>query len=305
MQGTLLQWVLFNLFVVLMLVIDLGVFNRRAHTVKVKEALLLSALWIGLALIFNAGIYYWVGKPAALEFLTGYIIEKSLSVDNLFVFLLIFSYFKVPSAYQHRILFWGILGAIVMRAIFIFTGVALIHKFSWIVYVFGAFLIFTGIKLVVQKEKEIHPENNIVLKLFKKIMPINGSIDEGRFFKKMDGRIFATPMFVVLLVIETSDLIFAVDSIPAILAITKDTFIVYTSNVFAILGLRALYFALAGVMDMFHYLNYGLALILSFVGVKMIVANFYKIPTGIALGTVAGILMLSILVSMIWPKAER
>lgn len=305
MQGTLLQWVLFNLFVVLMLVIDLGVFNRRAHTVKVKEALLLSALWIGLALIFNAGIYYWVGKPAALEFLTGYIIEKSLSVDNLFVFLLIFSYFKVPSAYQHRILFWGILGAIVMRAIFIFTGVALIHKFSWIVYVFGAFLIFTGIKLVVQKEKEIRPENNIVLKLFKKIMPINGSIDEGRFFKKMDGRIFATPMFVVLLVIETSDLIFAVDSIPAILAITKDTFIVYTSNVFAILGLRALYFALAGVMDMFHYLNYGLALILSFVGVKMIVANFYKIPTGIALGTVAGILMLSILVSMIWPKAER
>ncbi|PIR16585.1 MAG: hypothetical protein COV46_07665 [Deltaproteobacteria bacterium CG11_big_fil_rev_8_21_14_0_20_49_13] len=302
MIATLLPWTLFNLLVLVLLAIDLGIFHKKAHTIKLKEALILSLIWTIVALIFNVGIYFWKGSGPAVEFFTGYLIERSLSVDNLFVFLLAFQYFKIEGQYQHKILYWGIVGALVMRAIFIFSGVAIIEKFNWAMYLFGAFLIFTGVKMAFQKDKEIHPENNPVLKLFKKIMPVTTEFNDGKFFKKIGRVFYATPLFVVLIVIETTDVVFAVDSIPAILAITRDAFIVYTSNVFAILGLRALYFALAGIVDLFHYLNYGLAIILSFIGVKMLIVNFYKIPVGIALGVVGVILALSIVASVIWPK---
>lgn len=304
MSNELWMWIGFNVFVLAMLALDLGVFHRKSHEVKIKEALIWSGVWISLALIFNYGLYLWRGAEPALEFLTGYLIEKSLSVDNIFVFIMIFAYFKVPALYQHKILFWGILGALVMRAIFIATGVALIEKFHWIIYVFGAFLIITGIKMAVQKDKEIHPEKNPVLKLFRRFMPVTTQYVGDKFFTRVDGRRFATPMFVVLLLIETTDLIFAVDSIPAILAITTDPFIVYTSNVFAILGLRALYFALAGIMQMFHYLAYGLAAILVFVGTKMMLVDFYKLPIAVALGVVAGILAISVIASLLYPKTE-
>lgn len=299
MSNESLFWIGFNVFVVVMLVLDLGVFNRKAHVIKVKEALLLSALWIGLALIFNVIVYFWKGQTAALEFLAGYLIEESLSVDNLFVFLLIFSYFKVPALYQHKILFWGILGAIIMRGIFIFAGVALIERFHWIIYIFGVFLIYTAIRLAFQKDKDIHPEQNPALKLFRRFMPVTKDYEGGSFFVRKAGKLFATPLFIVLLVVETTDLLFAVDSIPAVLAITSDPFIVYTSNVFAILGLRAIYFALAGIMQLFHYLSYGLAFILAFVGVKMLLSGFYEIPVEIALGVVVGVLLISIIASVI------
>lgn len=304
MISTILPWILFNILVIVLLAIDLGVFHKRSHTIKLKEALVLSLVWTVVALIFNAAIYFWKGSGPALEFFTGYLIERSLSVDNLFVFLLIFQYFRVEGQYQHKILYWGILGALVMRAVFIFSGVALIQKFNWAMYLFGAFLIFTGIKMAFQKEKEIHPEKNPILKIFKKIMPVTNESNDGKFFKKIGKMVYATPLFVVLIAIETTDIVFAVDSIPAILAITRDAFIVYTSNVFAILGLRALYFALAGMVDLFHYLNYGLAIILSFIGVKMLIVDFYKIPVGIALGVVGIILVLSIIASVIWPKRD-
>ena len=298
-------WVAFNIFVFGMLILDLAVFNRKAHEIKIKEALLWSAIWITLALVFNAGIYYYRGPETALRFFTGYILEKSLSVDNLFVFLLIFSYFHVPSKYQHKILFWGILGALVMRAIFIACGVALIHQFHWIIYVFGAVLIFTGFKLAFEKEKELHPEKNPILKIFRKMMPVTENFEDAKFFVRKENRWFATPLFIVLIVVETTDVIFAVDSIPAILAITTDPFIVYTSNVFAILGLRALYFALAGLMQLFHYLNYGLAVILIFIGAKMLISEYIKIPIGVALGVIASILIISIGASILWPKKEK
>jgi tellurite resistance protein TerC len=291
-------WVGFNAVVVVLLVLDLVVFHRHSHVIKVKEALLWSAFWIALALVFNVGLYFTMDADHALKFFTGYVLEKSLSVDNLFVFLLIFSYFKVPAQYQHNVLFWGILGALVMRAIFIFCGVALLHHFHWVIYVFGAFLVFTGFKLVFEKEKEVDPSKNPVLKLFRRFMPVTAGYEGDRFFVRHAGRLHATPLFIVLLVVETTDVVFAVDSIPAILAITTDSFIVYTSNVFAILGLRALYFALAGLMGMFRYLHYGLGAILAFVGVKMLIADFYKIPIGLALGVIAGILALTILVSL-------
>ena len=302
MSNQILWWVIFNIFVLAMFALDLGVFHRKAHEVKIKEALVWSAIWIALALIFNLGIYLWRGPKTALEFLTGYLIEKSLSVDNVFVFLLIFSYFRVSSLYQHKVLFWGILGALIMRAIFIATGVTLIQKFHWVIYIFGAFLILTGIKMALQKDKEIHPERNSVLKLLRRFMPVTDRYEYGKFFVKREGRYIATPLFVVLLVVETTDVIFAVDSIPAILAITLDPFIVYTSNVFAILGLRALYFALAGIMQLFHYLHYGLSAILVFVGVKMLLADIYKIPVGIALGVVVGILLISVIASIVRPR---
>jgi tellurite resistance protein TerC len=297
--------VLFNIFVIAMLVLDLRVFHREAHEIKIKEALLWSAFWIVLSLIFNVGIYFWLGKIAALQFFTGYLIEKSLSVDNLFVFLLIFSYFRVPAKYQHKVLFWGILGALIMRGILIGLGTALIHSFHWIIYVFGAFLIFTGIKMAFQKETaEIHPERNIIVRMFKRIMPVTPGYHGERFFIKIDGKNYATLLFIVLLVVETTDLVFAVDSIPAIFAITTDPFIVYTSNVFAILGLRALYFALAGIMNLFHYLKLGLSIVLTFVGIKMMVAEIYPIPIGIALGVVASVLIVSIAASILLPKPE-
>lgn len=296
-----LLWIAFNLFVIVMLVLDLGLFHRKAHVVRLKEALGWSAFWILLALIFNLGLYIWSGPGPALQFLTGYLIEKSLSVDNLFVFLLIFSYFRVPQLYHHKVLFWGILGALVMRAMFIFTGVTLINKFHWVIYIFGAFLILTGIKMAVQKDKEVHLERNPVLRLFRKFFPVTAQYDEGKFFTKRAGQYLATPLFIVLLVVETTDVIFALDSIPAILAISRDPFIVYTSNVFAILGLRALYFALNGIMQLFHYLHYGLALILVFVGVKMLLNDLYHLPEGIALSVVGSILLLSVLASIIRP----
>jgi len=299
MGNRILLWVAFNLFVLAMLALDLGVFHRKAHVIKIKEALSWSAFWITLALLFNLGVYFWRGPEIAFEFLTGYLIEKSLSVDNIFVFLLIFSYFGVPSLYQHKVLFWGILGALIMRAVFIATGITLIEKFHWIIYLFGAFLILTGIRMALQKERKINPERNLVLRLFRRWVPVTEEYVEGNFFVKRVSRYLATPLFIVLLVVETTDVIFAVDSIPAILAITLDPFIVYTSNVFAILGLRALYFAVAGIMGLFHHLHYGLSAVLVFVGIKMLVTDIYKIPVSMALSVVAGILFISVIASII------
>ena len=273
-----------------MLVLDLGVFHRRAHTVKFREALAWSVAWIALAAIFAVMIFFWHGRTPALEFVTGYVIELSLSVDNLFVFLLIFRFFQVPALHQHKVLFWGILGALVMRAIFIAAGVGLIQRFHWIIYVFGAFLVYSGIKLFFQDEAEIHPEKNPVLRLFRRWVPVTKDYEGNKFFVRSPG-LYATPLFVVLLVVETTDLLFAVDSIPAILAITRDAFIVYTSNVFAILGLRSMYFALAGMMEMFRYLHYGLSLVLVFVGAKMLLSHYFEIPTHLALAAVAGVLV--------------
>ncbi len=297
-------WITFGLGVFALLALDLGVFQRKAHEVKVKEAMVWSVIWIALALVFNAGIYFTRGSDAALKFLAGYILEKSLSVDNLFVFLLIFRYFHVPKTYQHKVLFWGIAGALIMRALFIAGGIVLLHYFEWIIYIFGAFLVFTGIKLWAEKDKEIHPEKNPVLILFRRLMPVTQSFEKEKFLVKRDNRFYATPLLIVLLVVESTDVIFAIDSIPAVLAITTDPFIVYTSNVFAILGLRALYFALAGMMELFHHLHYGLAAILILVGIKMLISHYYKVPTGIALGTIGAILGISIIASILWPKIE-
>ncbi len=295
-------WICFLGFVLLMLALDLGVFHRKSHEVKIKEALIWTAIWIGLALIFNYGIYVFMGQQKALEFLTGYVIEKSLSIDNLFVFIMLFTYFKVDVKYQHKVLFWGILGALLMRAIFIFAGVALISKFHWIIYVFGALLVFTGIKMIFHKEEDIEPDKNPLVRLFKVFFPVTKESHGGKFFVKLEGRTFATPLFVVLLIVEFTDLIFAVDSIPAILAITNDTFIIFTSNVFAILGLRALYFALAGITKYFYYLKYGLSAILIFVGVKMTIVDLYKIPITHSLLVIIGILLISVLISVAFPK---
>ena len=297
-------WIAFNLFVVAMLALDLGVFHRKSHAVKFKEALAWSAVWIALATAFAVLVYFWRGQQPGLEFVTGYLIELSLSVDNLFVFLVLFSYFKVSAEHQHKVLFWGIVGALVMRAVFIVSGVALINRFHWIIYLFGAFLVYTGIKLAVQDETDIHPEENPVLKWFRRSFSITETYEGASFFVVRDGKRLATPLFAVLLVVETTDLLFAVDSIPAILAITRDPFIVYTSNVFAILGLRSMYFALAGMMAVFHYLNYGLAAILAFIGCKMLLSNFVKVPIAVALGVVASLLALSIIASVLFPPKE-
>src|SRR5512139_2857094 len=296
-------WVGFNAFVLAMLALDLGVFHRKAHVVSFKESITWTVVWVGLALLFNGGIWHFYGSQKALEFFTGYLIEKSLSVDNVFVFALLFSYFAVPAQYQHKVLFWGILGALVMRAVMIALGAALITRFTWVIYIFGAFLILTGIKMVVKREEEIHPERNPVVRWFKRLMPVTGDYREGRFFVLENGRRAATPLFVVLLLVEVSDLIFAVDSIPAIFAVTTDPFIVYTSNVFAILGLRSLYFALAGVMDKFHYLKIGLGVVLAFVGVKMLLAHTaWAIDTPVSLGVIVAILAVSIIASLLRPK---
>lgn len=307
MSNTLL-WVIFNIFVIILLIVDLKVFHRQAHEISIKEALWWTAFWIVLALVFNMGVYLIAGHQKALEYLAGYLIEKSLSVDNLFVFLLIFTYFKVPQAYQHNVLFWGIFGALVLRAVFILTGITLITHFHWMIYVFGIFLIFTGLKLAFQKEKELHPEKNPILKIVRKVIPLTKKYKGERFFikRKRQGKtvIVATPLLVILILIETTDVMFALDSIPAILAISHDPFIVYSSNVFAILGLRALYFALDGVMRLFRFLHYGLALILVFVGIKMIIADIYHLPIWLALGFIAVVLTLSVLTSVLIPEKE-
>jgi tellurite resistance protein TerC len=281
-----------------MLALDLGVFHRKSHEVTVKEASIWTLVWIFLSLVFNAIIYFWRGQQQAMEYFTGYLIEKALSVDNIFVFIMIFTYFQIPTKYQHKVLFWGIIGALIMRAIFIFAGIALIERFHFTIYIFGALLIFTGIKMLNHSNSRIDPDKNPVLKFFKKFMPLTQILHEDKFFITIDGRRFATPLFLVLILIETTDLIFAVDSIPAILSITRDQFIVYTSNVFAILGLRSLYFALAGIIHRFWLLNYGLAIVLVFVGIKMISIDFYKIPIEWSLIFITTIIAGSILLSL-------
>lgn len=282
-----------------MLALDLGVFHRKAHTVSLKEAAIWSAVWVSCAALFGAGVYHWYGPDRALEFTTGYVIEKALSVDNIFVFVVIFGYFAVPNALQHRVLFWGILGALIMRAIFIVLGGAFLAKFHWAIYVFGAILVITGIKLLVQRNQHYDPAGNPIVKLFRRFFPVSERYDGQKFFTRIDGRLVATPLLLALLVVEATDVVFAVDSIPAIFAITKDPFIVFTSNIFAILGLRSLYFLLAGVVDKFRYLKLGLSFVLIFVGLKMLLVEIYKVPVGLSLGVIAGILGLSVLASHI------
>lgn len=300
-------WIIFNVFVLLMLALDLGIFHRQTHQVKVKEALAWSAFWIALSLCFSVGVYFGLGPKSASDYLTGYILEKSLSVDNLFVMLLIFNYFQIPGRYQHKVLFYGILGAIIMRGSLIIVGAALIDRFQWILYIFGAFLVFTGLKMLFSDDNEqIEPERNPVIRLFKRFVPVTPDFHQDRFFVTIDARRFATPLMVSVVVIEISDLIFAVDSIPAVFAVTQDPFIVYTSNIFAILGLRSLYFALAAIMDKFHYLKYGLALILSFIGVKMLIKDiFHEVPSWLTLSIVLGTLLISVLASWLWPPKEE
>jgi tellurite resistance protein TerC len=297
----LLFWILFNVFVFAVLALDLGVARRRVREITFREAMTWSGIWIGLACAFAVVLFFWHGRAESLQFVTGYVIELSLSADNLFLFLLIFRFFHVPAQHQHKVLFWGILGAIVIRALFILAGVGLIQRFHWITYAFGALLIYSGIKLLLQGKQEIHPDKNPVLKMFRKIMPVTKEYEGGKFFVRRPG-LYATPLFIVLLVVETTDIIFAVDSIPAVLAITLNAFIVYTSNIFAILGLRSMYFALAGLIDLFHYLHYGLSVVLIFVGVKMLGAHYFEIPTVWALGIVLAVLTVSIGASLALPK---
>ncbi len=303
--GTPLLWAGFVLFVLGLLALDLGVFHRKAHAVSTREALGWSVFWIALALLFNLGVFYWFGTERGLEFLTGYLIEKALSVDNIFVFLVIFSYFSVPAAYQHRVLFWGVLGAIVFRVAFILAGAALLEAFHWIMYVFGGALVLTGGKMLCARSEHMHPERNPVLRLFRARLRVTPDYMGPRFLARIDGRLFATPLLLVLGVVETTDVVFAVDSIPAIFAITRDPFIVFTSNVFAILGLRALFFLLAGVMERFHYLKAGLGLVLIFVGMKMVAADFYEIPVLASLAVVASIIGISIAASWRRPMEHQ
>ena len=298
LSETALVWIGFNLFVLAMLALDLGVFHRQAHEVSIREAGVWSVLWISLALAFNAGLYFWRGGEVALQFLTGYLIEKSLSVDNIFVFVLIFTYFAVPAKYQHRVLFWGILGALVMRGIMIAAGAALIQQFHWIIYLFGAFLIVTGIRMALHRNEAIHPDRNPLVRLVRRVLPVSGEYHGQRFFVRQAGVLMATPLFLALVMVEFTDLIFAVDSIPAIFAVTTDPFIVYTSNVFAILGLRSLYFVLRGVVDKFYYLKLSLAAVLTFVGVKMVLTDLYKVPVGLSLAVIATLLALGIAASV-------
>ncbi len=296
-------WIGFSVFILLMLSLDLGLLNRKAHTIKYREAATWSGVWVTLAMIFAGLVFYYQGSERGLEFLTGYLIELSLSVDNLFVFLLIFAYFKVPAKYQHRVLFWGVMGALVMRLTMIFIGAALIQRFEWIIYIFGAFLVYTGIKMFRQEELDLQPEDNPVVRLVTRYVPITRHYEEQRFFTRVDGRLTGTLLLLVLIIVEVTDLVFAVDSIPAIFAITTNTFIVYTSNVFAILGLRSMYFLLAGVVEKFQYLKMGLAIVLTFIGVKMlVVALDVHIPIWFSLMFVAVVLLSSVAASLIWPK---
>jgi tellurite resistance protein TerC len=300
----LLFWILFNLFVLGMLVLDLGFLQRDGHTVKFREALTWSLIWIGLACAFAVLVFFWHGRGTAVEFVTGYVIELSLSVDNLFIFLLIFRYFRVAPEHQHKVLFWGIVGALVMRALFIVVGIGLIRRFHWITYLFGALLVYSGIKLFCQQGAGIEPDNNPVVRLFRRWVPVTEDYAEDKFVVRRE-RLYATPLLVVLVLVEVTDLLFATDSIPAVLAITLNPFIVYTSNVFAILGLRSMYFMLAGLMDLFHYLHYGLAVVLIFVGAKMVSADYYRIPTVVALGAVGGVLLVSVLASLLHPRSQE
>jgi len=302
--GSPMLWAGFLVFVLAMLAVDLGVFHRSAHEVRVKEAAAWSAVWVALAIAFNVGVYTWFGPERGLEFAAGYLIEKALAVDNIFVFVVIFSAFSVPARYQHRVLFWGVIGALAMRAAFIFAGAAFLARFHWGIYVFGAILAVTGLRLLVQRHEDMHPERNPLLKAFQRVIPATHHIDSDRFFVVREGRRFATPLLLALLAVEITDVIFAVDSIPAIFAVTSDPFIVFTSNIFAILGLRSMYFLLAGIIDRFVYLKTGLSFVLIFVGAKMLLMDVYKIPIGVSLVTIAAILAISIVASLLRPPAH-
>ncbi len=301
-MDTLTIWIVFNIFVLVLLALDLGVFHRGNHSISVKESLIWSAIWVLVAIAFNVGVVYFSGPDKGLEFFTGYVIERSLSIDNIFVFILMFSYFGVPSQFQYKVLFWGILGALLMRGALILVGTALIEAFHWILYVFGAILILSAIRMALQKDDDaVQPDRNPVVRLFRRFFPVTESYHGGAFFVRQGTRRLATPLFIVLLVVETTDLVFALDSIPAIFAITTDPFIVYTSNVFAILGLRALYFALAGIMDRFHYLKLGLSIVLAFVGAKMLLDMFIHIETWVSLVVVASVLTIAVIASLVRP----
>ena len=304
MTTSLYFWIAFNVFVALMLVLDLGVVHRNSRVMSMKEAFAWSAFWISLAAAFALFVYFWHGGRSALEFVTGYVIEQSMSVDNLFVFLVLFQYFRVPKEHQYKVLFWGIIGALVLRLTFVIVGVSILQRFEFVIYIFGALLIYSGYKLFSEEDRDVHPEKNPVLKLFRRHFSVTENYVEDKFFVHRNGQRFATPLFLVLLVVETTDVIFAIDSIPAVLAITRDAFIVYTSNVFAILGLRSLYFALSGLITLFHYLNYGLAVILMFVGAKMLASHFFDVPVAITLAVIAGVLAISIGASLIWPQKK-
>ena len=302
MEESIFFWIGFVAFVLLMMALDLGVFHKKSHKVPVKEAVIWTLVWVTLAMIFDIFLYFKLGKTKSLEFLTGYVIEYSLSVDNIFVFILIFSFFKVNEKYQHKVLFWGILGALIMRGIFIFSGVALISRFHWIIYIFGGFLIYTGIKMLFSDEIEVEPDKNPIVRFCRKFLPVTEKMHDDKLFVRENSKLFATPLFLVLLIIESSDLIFAVDSIPAVLAISQDRFIVFTSNIFAIMGLRSLYFAVSGVMDYFRFLKIGLAFVLTFVGLKMCSSSFIEIPVLYSLFIIVVILSLSILASVVIKK---
>ena len=305
MSTEILLFILFNVFILLMLAIDLGVFNRKAHSISVKEAVVWSVIWTLLALVFNVGVYYWSGTTKALEFFTGYLVERALSFDNIFVFVLIFSYFGVPSRLHHRALFWGVVGALVTRSLFIAAGAALINRFEWVLYIFGLILIVSGWKMITSDSLEVHPDKNVFIRMARKVFPVAPGFETGTFFRRIDGILHATPLFLVLLTIETTDIVFAVDSIPAVFGVTQDPFIVYTSNVFAILGLRATYFLLAGVMDTFHYLSHGLSFVLIFIGLKMLLDHFVTIPVGISLLVVGVILTVAVVASLVKRRSDR
>ncbi|MDP3073499.1 MAG: TerC family protein [Opitutaceae bacterium] len=293
-------WIGFFAFIAAMLAIDLGVFRRDSHEVKMKEALIWCGVWFTLAMGFNAIVWHWRGPELGQQFLASYLIELCLSVDNVFVFILVFAYFRVPAIWQHRVLFWGIIGAVVMRTVFILVGVSVVQRFHWVLYLFGAFLVYTGIKMALPgKAEEVHPDQNPVVRLFRRFYPVAPHNDQGRFFTRHEGRRMATPLFIVLIVIETTDVIFALDSIPAVLAITSDGFVALTSNIFAILGLRSLYFALNGIMQLFRFLKVGLAFILVFIGVKMLVVEWVKVDTTTSLAVIASVLTVSVLMSIL------
>lgn len=299
--GTAWQWGSFLALILAMLALDLGVVHRKEHRIGLREAVVWSVVWTAVALLFNAWIYQRFGSKPGLEFFTGYVIERSLSFDNIFVFVVLFNYFAVPPKLQHRVLFWGILGALLSRGLFIALGTALLTRFEWLLLVFGAFLVYSGVKILRGDDSEVHPENNPVLRLFQRFVPLTSEYHGKKFFVRLDHRRLATPLMLVLVVVETTDVLFAVDSIPAVFGVTRDPFIVFTSNIFAILGLRALYFLLAGLMHKFHYLSYGLGLVLVFVGAKMLGERWYRIPTGLSLGIVLALLTVSILISLLRP----
>jgi tellurite resistance protein TerC len=297
-----LSWIIFGSVVLLALFLDLFVFHRHPHKISVKESLVLSAFWVGVGIAFSGYVYYTKGTQAFLEYITGYSLEKALSLDNIFVFILIFSYFKVPEEFKHKVLFWGVFGAIVFRAIFIFAGIELIKLFHWVIYIFGVILIVSAIKLLTTEEKEFHPEETIVYKVAKRLIPLKPAYEDGKFFVREGKKLYATPLFLSLLFVESSDIMFAIDSVPAILAISRDPFIVYTSNIFAILGLRSLYFAASAILPLFHFLHYGLSFILAFIGVKMLISEFYKIPVLVSLLLIFSAIFISVVASLLVKK---